>query len=246
MAMTTVLLSPLYRGRITGEPASKGGCAAIRLHVYLSYAAYNRSGRGLVLTATLSPVSATGTVGVAIETLDIAEVKPLLNVTFKTAPASLRQGQYVVTCRFRNASSGKLLNVSSHNLTRVASSAIQPTAWFDEQQRLIHNGKPKFVLGLYMEHASATDLAIIGSSHFNTIMPYWPPNMTELDDIHRNGLSVMYSTKSTYFGCGGTNPAPHPSNLTCRAKEEVFVKTQMRKYASHAAVLGWCEWGVSL
>ena len=240
MAMTTVLLSPLYRGRITGEPASKGGCAAIRLHAYLSYAAYGRSSHGLVLTATLSPVSDTGAVGVAIETLDITDVKPALNVTFKTAPASLAVGQYIVTCRFRNASSGALLNVSSHNLTRVASSATQPTAWFDEQQRLIHNGKPKFVLGLYMEHANASDLAIIGKSKFNTIMPYWPPNnMTELNDIHKNGLSVMYSTKSTYFGCGGTNPAPHPSNLTCRAKEEAFVKAQMRKYKSHAAVLGW-------
>jgi hypothetical protein len=62
--------------------------------------------------------------------------------------------------------------------------------------------------------------------------------MIEMDDIHRNGLSVMYSTKGTYFGCSGTN-LPHPSNLTCQAKEEVFVKAQMAKYKDHPATLGW-------
>ena len=86
MAMTTVLLSPLYRGRITGNPASKGGCAAIKLHVYLSYAAYGRSALGLTLTTTLSPVSATGAVGVAMEAVSITDIKPLVNVTFATAP----------------------------------------------------------------------------------------------------------------------------------------------------------------
>jgi hypothetical protein len=49
---------------------------------------------------------------------------------------------------------------------------------------------------------------------------------------------VMFSTKGTYFGCGNTQ-LPHPSNLTCRAKEEVFVKAQMLKYRSHPALLGW-------
>jgi hypothetical protein len=51
--MKTTLLSPLYRGRITGE---KGGCAAITLKATLDYSLYDHTAKGLVFAAALISV----------------------------------------------------------------------------------------------------------------------------------------------------------------------------------------------
>ena len=44
----------------------------------------------------------------------------MVNLTFKTAPASLPAGSYSVNCTLRNTSSGAVLSTSTHTLTRVA------------------------------------------------------------------------------------------------------------------------------
>ena len=46
--------------------------------------------------------------------------QPVVNLTFKTAPASLPAGSYSVNCTLRNTSSGAVLSTSAHALTRVA------------------------------------------------------------------------------------------------------------------------------
>ena len=60
--MRTVLLSPVYRGRIVA-----GGCAAVRLRASLDYAMYDHTAASLELVATLQPADG----ATATETLTI-------------------------------------------------------------------------------------------------------------------------------------------------------------------------------
>jgi hypothetical protein len=173
-----------------------------------------------------------------IETVTVTgdKMQPMVTVTFKTAPASLAAGQYVVRCTLQNKTIGLTYNTTIHSVTRVAHGATAPTAWFDENQRLIHNGKPKFPLGLYLGSVTTKYLETISKSKFNMIMPYESPaNLSVMDEIHKHGLAVIFSTKATYFG--GANR--FPSIITSRAKEEGFVKGQVAKFKDHPALLGW-------
>ena len=71
----------------------------------------------------------------------------------------------------------------------------------------------------------AEDIAMIGNSSFNTLMPYWAPaNETLLDMIDAAGLQVLFSTKDSYT----------------MKNSEAFVKAQVAEWKDHAAVLGWC------
>lgn len=172
--LTSVMLSPVYRGRIV-----KGGCKAIKLRAHIDFRQHYDI-LELELVATLSH-----RVGSAVvETTSGGALQSVVDLAFKLSPESLDAGEYTVSCSLRNASSGSVLHQMSHNVTRVADSAPQPTAWIDEHHRLIYKGKPKFVLGLYMSwipddpgdpgwSTRADDIDMIGNSSFNTIMPYW-------------------------------------------------------------------------
>lgn len=236
--MRTTLLSPIYRGRITGAPPSKGGCDAIKVKVHLNYASYDHTSSDLEVMATLSLVG-DGSVQ-PIESLKVIgadQIKPELTLAFKTKPASLSIGTYTVNCSLRNTTNGHVFNTSAHLVERVDDgSTSSPTAWFDEDQRLIHEGKPLFPIGLYLSEVNPPDLATIGQSKFNMIMPYRAPaNESVMDDIHEAGLHVMFSTKDSYFG----GPNAYKTVITSREKEEGFVKGQVSRFKDHPALLGW-------
>ena len=235
--MRTTLLSPIYRGRITSNPPSKGGCDAIKLKVHLNYASYDHTANDLEVLATLSADGDGSSQPIeSVKATGADQIKPELTLTFKTKPASLAVGKYTVNCTLRNTTNGRVFNTSAHSVERVADNSTAPTAWFDEDQRLIHKGKPLFPLGLYLSTITQTDLATIGKSKFNTIMPYSPPsNESVMDEIHKAGLHVMFSTKDSYFG----GPNGYKSVITSREKEEGFVKQQVQRFKSHPALLGW-------
>ena len=173
-SLTTVLLSPIYRGRM-----AKGGCKAIKLRAHTNFPQHY--GIQLELVATLSRRRG----GAVVETTTVgAPLESVVDLAFKASPESLDAGNYIVSCSLRNASSGSVLDKTSHNVTRVADSAPEPTAWIDEHHRLIYKGKPKFVLGLYESwipddpgdpgwSTPADDIDMIRNSSFNVIMPYW-------------------------------------------------------------------------
>ena len=183
------------------------------------------------LVATLAHTS-----GAVVETTGGGALGPVVDLSFKVVPDSLPAAAYTVTCSLRNATSGAVLHQTTHTVTRVDDNAPQPTAWIDEHQRLIHNGKPKFVIGLYMSwiphdpgdpgwSTPAEDILMVGNSSFNTIMPYEAPaNETLLDLISSAGLQVLFSTKDTYS----------------MNNSEAFVKAQVAQWKDHEAVLGWC------
>lgn len=237
--MRTTLLSPIYRGRITSAPPSKGGCDTMKVKIHLNYATYDHTSSDLEVVATLSPLGDGS--AQPIESLKFTgadEIKPELTLVFKTKPASLSVGTYTINCTLRNATNGHVFNTSAHSVERVDDGSTSPTAWLDEDQRLIHKGKPLFPIGLYLSEVNPTDLATIGQSKFNTIMPYRAPsNDTVMDEIHRAGLHVMFSTKDSYFG----GPNAYKTVITSREKEEGFVKGQVARFKDHPALLGWYD-----
>ena len=97
------------------------------------------------LVATLAHAN-----GAILETTGGGAIQSVVTLAFKIEPESLAAGEYTVTCSLRNATSGVVMQQATHNVTRVDDSAPQPTTWIDEQQRPIHQRKPKFVIGLYM------------------------------------------------------------------------------------------------
>eukprot|EP01043_Picozoa_sp_COSAG02_P036457 COSAG02_NODE_2670_length_8288_cov_6.629792_2_plen_241_part_00 len=131
-----------------------------------------------------------------------------------------------------------LHNHTSIESAQFADGSTSPTVWFDEYQRLIHKDKPLFPIGLYLSEVDTTDLATIGQSKFNMIMPYRAPaNESVMDEIHKAGLHVMFSTKDSYFG----GPNAYKTVITSREKEEGFVKGQVSRFKDHPALLGWYD-----
>ena len=192
--MTTVLLAPVYRGRLT-----KGGCKQIKLRAHLSFAQYDHTSSSLQIVSTLTDAGSSLSVNsliaavAPIETVTItpAQIAPTIDIAFgKTTAASLAAGAYTITTELRNISSGAVLHTTSHNLTRVDDAAPTPTSWIDEQQRLILKGKPHFPLGLYLSATNQPNLTAIGQSKFNMIMPYKAPNNSTVANCNTNANFV--------------------------------------------------------
>lgn len=106
-------------------------------------------------------------------------LQTVVDLSFQVVPDSLPAGNYRITCSLYNTTSRTVLHETTHNVTRVDDDAEQPTAWVDEHQRLIHRGKPKFVIGLYMSwlpndpgdpgwSTPAEDIDMISKSSFNS------------------------------------------------------------------------------
>ena len=117
--------------------------------------------------------------GAILETIGGGALQTVVDLTFKVVPDSLLAGEYSIICSLRNTTSGTVLHETVHNVTRIDDDVRQPSAWIDEQQRLIHRGKPKFVIGLYMSwipndpgdpdwSTPAEDINMISHSSFNS------------------------------------------------------------------------------
>lgn len=102
-------------------------------------------------------------------------------------------------------------------------------SYIDSHQRLIHNGKPFFPLGLYMGAASRDDVEKIGQSAFNCIMPYAPIKRESLDDLHAHKIKVIYSVKDNFPG------------LVSKSMHEGNERTEkmVRQMKDHPAILAW-------
>lgn len=171
--MKTVLLSPVYRGRIAKVGPAGAGCRTIALRAHLP-GLPQRDVSALELVATLSDAS-----GATVETVGGGALQAVVDMYFRVVPDSLSAGNYSITCSLHNATSGAVLHQTVHSVTRVDDNARQPTAWIDEHQRLIYRGKPKFVIGLYMSwipndpgdpgwSTPAEDIDRISKSAFNS------------------------------------------------------------------------------
>ena len=109
-----------------------------------------------------------------------------------------------------------------------------PSCQFDEHRRLIVDGKPFFPLGMYFGGISEPDLKTYSASKFNCLMPYEPPELDQMDLAAKYGLKVIYSLKDLYFGSAHCPPA-----IRSEADEEPLVRTRVRQFRNHRALLAW-------
>ena len=236
--MTTNVVRPVYRGRITNQTSHS---MRIDVRAHLSFGDFDPS-----LGSTLQVVSSLRSVasGLPIETITAGPpVGSVVDLNFNaTCPRSLPAGTYNVTTVLRNATTAHVIQTTWHKLTRVADSTAEPKVWIDDQQRTIVNGQPFFPLGMYTFGISEQDIANISQTRLNFIMPYGCPINTTtdqglniLDLVHTAGLKVAFDLKGTYFG----NPEGWVKPVTSRASERSVIEAQIDAYRAHPAILAW-------
>jgi hypothetical protein len=123
------------------------------------------------------------------------------------------------------------LQVREYNLSRVPDAAPPPTVYIDEQRRLIVNGTPTFVVGMYAGAMGEPDFDRFGSSNFTAVMPYHQLNATQMDWAATHGVRVAYSIKDDF--CNHSLQCPNASS------EETVVKARLRAFRDHPALLIW-------
>ena len=136
-------------------------------------------------------------------------------------------GKYRLSCTLTSPISKKpeIVSIPFTRLERFP----DRVSYIDSHQRLIHNGKPFFPLGLYMGSAPHGDVEKISQSPFNCIMPYAPISREALDDLHAHKIKVIYSVKDNFPGLGVSS-----------IKEGVDrTEKTVRKMKDHPAVLAW-------
>jgi hypothetical protein len=184
--LSSVLLSPVYRGRITAADASP---ISLRARVRLE------TPQTVALVAKLLPKVPTEADGVGNE-IARKDAGPFaiskgsdgyITVDMKLDEIDARKvltpGEYVVELTLVKVSNQRL--VGSHNvtlqtviqnITRMDDEALPPKVFVDQQKRTIVDGKPFFVMGFYFStsllHTGSSALSNLSGSAFNYVMPY--------------------------------------------------------------------------
>jgi len=222
--METVLLSPIYRGRIT--PA---GPEQIRVRVRLNLADFDLKPEDLQAHVALRSVADNAVcweskIQLTQQQGDAFDVQ---------APTrGLQAGRYELTVRLAGPA-GRELQVDRHQLERLAGDR-QPKCDIDPQRRLLVDGRPFFPIGMYWSSINEKDIQVYADSKFNCLMPYGSPNKQQMDLAHQHGLKVIYSVKDWYAGMDSC-----PKFIRTEADEESQIRSRVREYREHPALLAW-------
>ncbi|HEY3325470.1 MAG TPA: hypothetical protein VGP72_33770 [Planctomycetota bacterium] len=219
--MKTVLLSPMYRGRIT-----KDGPDTIRVRARLNLSDHDLKIDDVKLTGELQD-SAGKKIPVTAANLRDGQPADLELCAIDLAPGKYT---FIATLTSRD---GKILQTTRHDIERAAAD-FKPRAYIDAHKRLIFDGKPFFPLGMYFSKIDEEDLKVYADSKFNCMMPYGAPNKAQMDLAQSRGMKVIYSIKDLYFG------STHcPQTVKSPADEETTIRSIVREHREHPALLAW-------
>ena len=246
--LTSVLLAPLYRGRVTAaDPTPISLRARVRLE----------TPRTVALVAILVPKQqAPGGGETAIkQVIARKDVGPLILTGQHPAPLAvdivfdqldarkaLAPGAYTAELTLVEISAGgknRTLETSTQNITRMDDAAPPPKVFIDRQKRTIVDGTPFFPMGFYfsttMVKTGSPALANLSGTPFNFIMPYGEPSLANMDAAAAAGLKVAFSLKDLFFGTRWC-----PKIVSSRAMEEQYFKQRVSQFRNHSALLAWC------
>ena len=210
--MRTVLLRPVYRGRITGD---------VRVRVRL-----NLKAADLRLTADIRPAAGG-------EAMAKVEARPCASdLTLPVNLAKIAPGKYVLTVRLIGPA-GKVLQTARHDLVRMPD-GFKPKCTIDAHRRLLVDGKPVLPIGMYWHTINEKDIRVYADSKFNCLMPYGSPTADQMDLAHRHGLKVIYSVKDWYAGSGHC-----PKSIKTAADELPQLRKRVGQFRDHPALLAW-------
>ena len=106
----------------------------------------------------------------------------------------------------------------------------------DEHNRLLVAGKPYLPLGFYVEAwdpFTVSNLDLIASGPYNTLVPYSFPDRRQMDLCAARGLKVLYNANVYY----GTRWAF--GKVRSEAEEETWTAQTIAAFKNHPALLGW-------
>jgi len=222
LPMKTMLLSPVYRGRIT-----RGGPGEVRVGARLDLRDFDLSPAQVRVSARV--ISAEGE-----RVFGKATCQPRVGapVELSVRPGELEPGRYRLIVNLTGPE-GKVLQTARHDLVRMPDD-FSPTCAIDAHRRLIVRGKPFFPLGMYWSSIDAKQLALYAGSRFNCIMPYGRPTPAQMDLAHKHGIKVIYSIKDLYAGSRWC-----PADIKTPADEERRIRATVRRFREHPALLAW-------
>jgi hypothetical protein len=224
--LESVLVSPVYRGRITGE-----GPATIRAVVRLDLRDYDLRPQAVRVRGRLSR-QPEGKVYGQLERQPSGDRRTAGPIVLEFPASRLPVGRYRLDVELIDPE-GKTLGAAGHVVVREGESR-RPTCAIDEHRRLLIDGKPFFPLGMYWGGIDAADLAIYAQSKFNCLMPYGSPDRWQMDLAGKHGLKVIYSIKDWYAGSEWC-----PGEIRTVGDEEQAVRARVREYRDHPALLAW-------
>jgi len=221
--MRTVLLTPLYRGRIT-----VAGPKQIRLAAHLSLAANDMKADGVRLTAELLDAE-NKAVRRAEPPKELRDDQP---IDLAMPVGDLPVGKYTAVVTLRGTG-GNTLVETRDEIVRLADD-FHAAAYIDEHRRLIVDGKPFFPIGTYWSRINEKELDLYADSKFNCLMPYSPPTAEQMDLAAKRGLKILYSLKDLYWRTRWC-----PKTIRRLADEEPLVRQTVRQFRDHPALLAW-------
>ena len=111
---------------------------------------------------------------------------------------------------------------------------------FDENRRLIVDGRPTYPILVYAHHATIRDprfLPAMKASPFRMVTYYTrKANRTDLDYFHENGIRAIAALNDSYVTCASW---ARPGDLNARDEEVAHTARIVQDVKDHPALLGW-------
>lgn len=222
-SLQTVLVAPVYRGRITRDAP-----AGAIVRAFVSPESYRGLELGdLKLLATMRDASGRERYA---RTTRTQPRRRAYDLTFPVG--DLSPGAYEAEVRLITGA-GEVHELATHRLTRVADD-FSARVRVDEHLRLRVNEQPFFPIGMYWGSINEDDLTTFADSKFNCLMPYGSPSREQMDMARDRGLKVIYSVKDIYVGSRAC-----PKTIKTTADEEDHVRGKLRAFRDHPALLAW-------
>jgi hypothetical protein len=222
--LSTVLLSPPYRGKITDA-----GPEQIRVRAELNLIDYDLALKDVALGWSIVSEAERAECGRGT----LSET-PTARTDVVIPAKGLAEGAYRVEVILTRRTTGQVLGSRSHRIVRVPASAGRTAACIDGHNRLIHEGRPFFPLGMYWGSINKDELAIYADGPFNCLMPYGQPSPQQMDLAQEKGLKVIYTVKDIYYGTDGC-----PKDIRTDADEQAHIKAKVEAFGRHPALLAW-------
>lgn len=218
------LLSPNYRGEVTDA-----GPEAVRVVAETgNLRDYPVSNGDVTLHWTITNADdgaavASGTQAVSASLEDVLHMPG----------ASLEPGRYTIAVELRKNDTDEVISSKSCEVVRLVG-IPQRTAYIDEHNRLIYEGKPFFPLGMYWGSVDEESIGVFADSPFNCLMPYHMLSREDMDLVDAHGLKVIYSVKDCYAFLGHLGDA-----IKTEADEQPFITNKVESLRDHPALLAW-------
>ncbi len=220
--MQSVLLTPVYRGRVVSATPEDA-----RVRVRWNLLDHDLKPNDLCVHAALFQQDRK-----LRDTVAQPQEDQPLYVDLAIPLTGLEPGRYDLAVTLRGPS-GTELQTDHHAIDCLREDA-KFTCRIDENRRLLVDGKPFFPLGMYFAGIDPKDIEEYATSKFNCLMPYDSPTRQQMDLAHKHGLKVIYSVKDWYAGSEWC-----PPTIRTVADEEPLIRARVREFRNHPALLAW-------